>query len=95
MKLLTDSAETTLLGKLFHIQTAWLVQATNPFSRTFQGHEKWKKFSRAFKDFQVRVVMLYTLLTLLLLLLLLVVASIYEGRSKSFEPYPFKRKVDK
>jgi len=26
MKLLTDSAETTLLGKLFHIQTARLVK---------------------------------------------------------------------
>jgi len=24
--MLTDSAETTLLGKLFHIQTAWLVK---------------------------------------------------------------------
>jgi len=30
-------------------------QAPCPFSRTFQGLEKWKKISRTFKDFRGKV----------------------------------------
>jgi len=31
----------------------------NPFSMTFHGLEKWKKFSRMFKDVHGRVATLY------------------------------------